>query len=73
MTMKRYRLLIYWWNGSSYRDRTVGGEYHLEAPDDVAAVTRAHADFDEQISLADQSAVIDEVGRIVWENEPPER
>jgi hypothetical protein len=30
-------------------------------------------DVDESISLADQSPAIDEMGRFIWENEPPKR
>jgi hypothetical protein len=71
--MKHYRLVIYWWGGSSGSDRQVGEEYQFEAPDDVAAAVRAQSDFDEPISLADQSAVINEIGHVVWKNEPPER
>jgi hypothetical protein len=49
------------------------GEYQFEASDDLAAIEHAHSDFDESISLTDQSPVIDEMGRVVWENEPPKR
>jgi hypothetical protein len=34
----------------------------FEASDDLAAIEHAHSDFDESISLADQSPVIDEMG-----------
>jgi hypothetical protein len=40
---------------------------------DPHAIEHAHSDFDESINLADQSPVIDEMGRVVWENEPPKR
>jgi hypothetical protein len=66
-------VVICWYNGPSSTERQFGGEYHFEASDDLAAIEHAHSDFDESISLADQSPVIDEMGRVVWENEPPKR
>jgi hypothetical protein len=51
----------------------LAAEYQFEASDDLAAIEHALSDFDESISLVDQSPVIDEMGRVVWENEPPKR
>lgn len=66
--MKRYRLIIYWWNDPNREHRTVGGEYPFEAPDHDSATKLAHAHFEEQINVADQSVLIDELGLIVWQN-----
>ena len=68
--MKRYRVITYWWNGPSHEHRTAGGQYSFDAPDDDSAIELAHTRFEEQINLADQSVVVDEFGRIVWQNEP---
>jgi hypothetical protein len=70
--VKSYRLIIYWWSGPSDEHRTFGGEYGFEANDDDAAIQHAHAQFMEQIDLADQTVLIDDSGRIVWQNQPPE-
>jgi hypothetical protein len=63
---KRYRLVICWYNGPSSTERQFGGEYQFEASDDLAAIEHAHSDFDESISLADQSPVIDEKLNAWW-------
>jgi hypothetical protein len=67
--MKRYRLIVYWWNGPSHEYRAAGGEYSFEALHDDDATRLAHVHFEEQINLADQSAIVDEIGRVVWQNE----
>jgi hypothetical protein len=65
--MKHYHLIIYWWEGLSHEHRTSGGEYRFESPDDDSATQFALAHFDEQIELADQAVVVDELGRVVWQ------
>lgn len=63
--IRRYRYISYWWLGPT---RTVDGEYSFVAEDDSAAIRHAHAKFEEAIVMCDQSAVVDEGGRIVWQN-----
>jgi hypothetical protein len=66
--MMKFRLLIYWHHEAG---REIGGEYLFDAEDNAAAIKAAHALFDEQISLADQSEIFDQANLSVWKNEWP--
>ena len=66
--LRSYVLTIYWWGEG---ERSVGGEYAFDAATDIDAMGHARRSLEEQISLADQSELRDEDGRLVWLNEWP--
>jgi hypothetical protein len=65
---RTYVLTIYWWGDG---ERSVGGDYAFDAANNADAMAHARRSLAEQISLADQSALRDEEGLLVWENEWP--
>jgi hypothetical protein len=69
--MRAYPFLVYWWLDLR---RRIGGDYSFETINGGEATKNAHTVFAEEIALADQSEILDSVGRSVWSNEgPPSR
>ena len=60
--------MVYWWLDLR---RTIGGDYSFDAINDREATKNAYTLFAEEIALADQSEILDSVGRSVWSNEVP--